>query len=186
MQGMIKVFPPSRVAVISSEQFRLQGNDSDKLLLSFSVQNDGATLKSVKGSYLTIRDQNGKELDFFADAELDRIKDIRITESPLTDNSNYALISSTSIPPRSFYIANQIFFYGCDSGWHSGEKLDSLDCDTQPEIFKFSTGAKYKGRLRIDAFSNKVRDACFNFYLPNTPQKNLFDFSPIFKDEDCS
>lgn len=193
-RGKVDVFSPSRIAVASAQSIKLQGNESDKIILSFSIYNNGTTLKTIKRTTLTLIDKNQEEKIFFADAQLDKIRDIQIDKSPLQENENYSLVTAISIPPKSHYIATQIFFYGCDRGWRSGGKNQFLNeydvqifnCKGKPDSFTLKPKFEYQARIRVDAFGEKSKDSCFSFILPNEIEATVFDFSPVHKQVPCS
>lgn len=185
-RGIIDISPPSRVAIASSREVALQGNNSDKIFLSFSLYNNGATLKTIKSINLTVFDEDGEMIEFFADAQLDTIRDVEISEFPLQENDNYSLVTAISVLPRSHYIANQIFFYTCDKDWHPPEKMQFLDCEGRPDSFRIEPGVEYQVKISVDAFRDKSRDSCFSFTLPDEPQSRVFDFSPVHREISCS
>lgn len=109
-RGQIVVSFPSRVAIASAEDIQVQGNDSDKILLSFAIHNTGTNLKTVRKVTLTITSQE-EEVEFVADAQFDQLKNIQLSEFQLIDNENYSLISAFSIPSHTHVVANYLFFY---------------------------------------------------------------------------
>ena len=175
---------PSRVAIASAENIQVQGNDSDKILLSFAIHNTGANLKTVRRVTLTITTQE-EEVEFIADAQFDQLKNIQLSEFQLIDNENYSLISAFSIPSQTHAVANYLFFYQCDRGWNSKEKLESLGCGEQAKIFNLEPGLEYRARIHVDAFNARSQDACFVFTLPGNLQSTVLDFSPIHHEISC-
>jgi hypothetical protein len=120
-KGRLEVFPPTRLALASSDLIEFQGNNSDKIVLSFSTHNTGATLKTIESINLTINFE-GKKLEWVADGKFDQLKDINLSEDPLEANENYSLFTALSIPPKTHHVSNYVFFYKCDHGWHLPEK----------------------------------------------------------------
>ena len=184
-KGKLEVAFPSRVAIASAKEIKIQSNDSDKILLSFSINNTGVNLKTIKDIILTITDNAGEEMEFVADAQFDQLKNIRLFEFPLEKNENYSLVTAFSIPPETHYVANHLFFYRCDQGWHSKEKQQLLECEGKPDTFQVEPGLEYKARIHVDAFEAISQDVCFTFVVPDEPQPKVLDFSPVYEEASC-
>ncbi|MGB3637856.1 MAG: hypothetical protein WBA39_09825 [Rivularia sp. (in: cyanobacteria)] len=178
IEGRLETSSPTRIAIASGKEIKLQGNGSDKILLSFSIYNNGATLKTIKEVTLTLINKDGEKIKFIADGQFDKLKNIRLFEFPLTKNENYSLVTAISVPPRTHHIVNYLFFYQCDRQWHSKVKHQTLGCG-KLDTFELKPGFKYKARIHIDAFGTKSQNACFTFVLPQKPQSKVLDFSPI-------
>lgn len=183
--GKLEVASPSRFAIASANAIKVQGNDSDKIFLSFSIYNTDINLKTVKEVILTVTDKTGEEMKFIADAQFNQLKDIRLFKFPLKDNENYSLVTAFSIPSKTHYIANHLFFYLCDRGWHSKEKRQLLGCGDKPEVFRIEPGLEYKARIHVDAFETKSQDVCFTFMITDEPQSKVLDFSPVLEETSC-
>ncbi len=185
-KGKLIVSTPRRVAIASAAT-EVQGNNSDKILLSFSIYNSGANIKTIRNVYLTITNLDGEDTKLVAEAQFDKLKNINLFESPLDDNENYSLITAISIPPRSNYEANHLFFYFCDSGWHSDDKNKILkECTDKSGKFELKSEVKYNAKIEVDAFDTKSQTTCFNFLLPQEKtQSTKLDFSAITEEKSC-
>jgi|GEM_PF-4170775 len=184
-KGNVKVSFPSRVAIASAREIKFQDNDSDKILLSFSIYNTGSSLKTIKEIILTISNPNGEEVTFIADGQFDELKDLNLYRFPLKNNKNYSLVTAFSIPPKTHYIANNLFFYKCDHGWNTEQTLQLLGCENKPNSLYLQPELEYRAKIHVDVFEAKSQDICFIFSLPRKPQSNVLDFSPVHSEIPC-
>ncbi len=185
-KGKLIISPPRRVAIASAAT-EVQGNNSDKILLSFSIYNSGANIKTIRNVYLTITNPNGEDIKLIAEAQFDKLKNINLFKSPLDKNENYSLITAISIPPKNDRDANYLFFYFCDSGWHSDDKNRILEeCASRPETLKLKSEVKYNATIEVDAFNTKSQITCFKFWIPQEKiQPTKLDFSAITEEKSC-
>lgn len=185
-KGKIKVAFPTRIAIASANEIQVQDNHSDKIFLSFSIYNTDINLKTVKEIILTVTDKMGEEMEFIAEAQFDKLKNIELSRLQLRDNENYSLITAFSIPSKTHYIANHLFFYRCDEGWHSSkEERKRLGCEDKPKVFQVEPGMKYKGRIHVNAFETTSQDVCFTFIVLEEPQSKVLDFNQIIEETSC-
>lgn len=164
-EGNIETLSPSRVAWVrlgKDEKLHGRGN-SDALLVSFIIHNNGKKLRAIESVELILDDGN-KEYQLKAVGQFEKLKDITyFTEKALEgragkDEKNnpipdyhYALLTSLPIQGDEYYTANLLFLTKNES---EGSNL-LLDKSLQ-----------YQGKIQVNPFNQKSSDSkmiCFQF-----------------------
>lgn len=171
-EGDLEVTPPSRVAWVRlGKKDKIHGKDSDVLLVSFVIHNNGNKFRAIESVSLTLSDGN-KKYKLKAVGKFEQLKDItyfteralegRVGEdeqgNPIPDYY-YSLITSLPIERNEYYIADLLF----------------LIEDGPNKNFQLNKNLKYNGVLKINPFNQKDKDSystCFNF-IPKTIQERV-------------
>jgi hypothetical protein len=168
-RGNLEVFPPSRYGLLRGVH---HSNTSDKILLCFTLLNDGNVFRNVDSINLILKSESGDSWHFRAVGMLDKIRcSILKKGNGLLSDPNYFLVSSISVDKKQFITLNLLFFYSNDKGWIQ-----------LGDIFKFREGV-YEARI-IACSQSSGRGGCrferyqssrFKFRIDYLPPENLLD-----------
>jgi hypothetical protein len=167
-EGYINIFAPSRYGTMRGTH---HNNTSDKILLCFTLHNNGNIFRNINRINLTLKDENGSQWNFEATGKLDNLKDLIFKKYPLISNPNYSLVTSISLDKNQFVSLNLLFYYKDDPGWINSGKA-----------FRFKKGT-YEGKITITSVGsddNNYRKVpydsdYFNFIIRYEPFENMID-----------
>ncbi len=165
-EGSLNIFIPSRYGTLAGEHHH---NKSDKLLMCFTIHNNGNLFRNIKSFNLELKDKSGNKWNLKAIGKFDEVKNLNLQEGSLTTNPNYSIISAVSLDKNQFTSLNLLFFYEKDSGWIGGNKK-----------FELKKG-EYIGKLILNSLENKKSDyelceyesSLFQFDVKYDPRNHL-------------
>ena len=167
--GCLEIFPPSRYGLLRGVH---HSNTSDKILLCFTLLNDGNVFRNVDSMNLILKSESGDSWYFRSIGMFDKLRcSFLKKESGLLSDPSYSLVSSISVDKNRFIPLNLLFFYSNDRGWiQSGN------------IFKFKEGV-YEARIIACSYSSGRRGCRFNRYesrrfrfrVDYLPPENILD-----------
>lgn len=166
--GELEIFVPSRYGILRGTH---QSNTSDKLLISFSVHNNGNRFRDVRRVHLELKDDAGAR-SLLAIGRFDQLKELRFQNRSLTENPNYFLLSSLPLDRGQFATLHLLFYFENDPGWVTGGQAFSLKRGT------------YTARLVIDCTEpargggyedQTFRSSPFRLSVKYEPPKDLID-----------
>lgn len=152
--GSLEIFTPTQIGTTSA---KIYGIDDDKILICFTIYNNGCKRRTLKKISLNLNDSNSK-IVFEASAMLDKLKDISKPNddnyNPLYDNPEFHHIGSLPLNKYEFISLNLVFF-------SSNNK------------FKLNSHLKYNAILYIQTIDNENYTCSFNF------RQNDINYKPL-------
>jgi hypothetical protein len=167
-EGYINIFVPSRYGILRGTH---HNNTSDKVLLCFTLHNNGNIFRDINGINLILTDENSSQCNLKAIGKFDNLKDLNFEKYPLISNPNYSLVTSISLDKNQFISLNLLFYYKDDTGWtNSGN------------VFIFKKGT-YEGKITVtlvESYDNGYQEVLyesdyFNFTVRYKPFENMID-----------
>jgi len=138
-EGYINIFVPSRYGTMRGTH---HSNTSDKILLCFTLHNNGNIFRNINTINLTLIYENGSKWNLEATGKFDKLKDLDLRKSPLKSNPNYSLITNISLNKNQFVSLNLLFYYKDDTGWTNSGK-----------VFRFKRGV-YIGKITVTSLES--------------------------------
>lgn len=168
-RGSINIFVPSRYGILRGTH---QHNKSDKILMCFTVHNNGNSFRNIGSVRLVLQEKDGNNWNLKAIGKFDSLKNLQFTEYSLTRNPNYSLVTSIPLDKNQFLSFNLLFYYEDDEGWTYSGKTFKLGAET------------YTGQLVVDSNethgggeykSINYKSGLFEFRVRYEPSENLID-----------
>lgn len=164
--GNVEVKFPARVGwVVLQEGELIHGKNSDILVVSFVIQNDGNILRGIESIELSLEELNTnspKSHKFRAQGQFEKLKDITyFTEASLegrvgVDESGnpipdymYSLVTSISLDRNEYKSVSLLF-----------------QSESEDDDFRFKDGQEYKATIDLIPFDQRRKDStqeCFRF-----------------------
>lgn len=183
-EGYIKLLSPSRVGWVRPDYIHGRKN-SDALVISFIIHNDGNKLKTIRSIKLTLfeeienLDNQNKKHELIAVGKFEKLKEItyfdekslegRVNKdgqgNPIPDY-HYFLLTSLPIQPNEYYNANLLFLI------QNEDKYKGRG-DT---YFALNESVTYKGKIIIEPFKDRkkdIKEICFKF-TPNPKSLKVY------------
>jgi len=155
--GAVVVFTPTRYGYLGGEH---HSNKSDKILLAFTIHNDGNVFRNVEKVWLEIIDPNKENLTYTAIGKFDKLKKLIFKENPLTENEYFSLVSSFSMDKHQYLSLNFLFYLDDSKDWPGGNRIHKLH------------QGKHEGVIKVKV----TRKAGNEGYSTETYSSQRFDF----------
>jgi len=160
-EGYINIFVPSRYGIM-----RGPNRTSDRILLCFTIHNNGNIFRNIKIINLTLINENGSKWNLKAIGKFDNLKDLDLREDRLFKgpNLNYSLVTHISLNKNQFVPLNLLFYYEDDTGGTNGGK-----------VFSFK-GEAYIGKITVTSLESDD-----NGYRSVQYESDSFNFTVKYK-----
>ena len=170
-EGYINIFVPSRYGIM-----RGPNRTSDRILLCFTIHNNGNIFRNIKIINLTLINENGSKWNLEAIGKFDSLRDLNLREHRWELNLNYSLVTHISLNKNQFISLNLLFYYEDDTGGTNGGK-----------VFRFKRGP-YMGKITVTSLESddngyrsvQYESDSFNFTLQFPPYGEAYIINNTF------
>jgi hypothetical protein len=168
-EGNINIFTPTRYGILRGTH---QSNQSDKILLCFTVHNNGNLFRNISSINLLLEDEDGSKWKLKAIGKFNELKELNFQKYSLSLNPNYSLITSLSFDKNQFLTLNLLFYFENDLGWNaSGEKFQISEKTYKGKIQLISTEVHDQINYKSVPYESRP----FEFTIKYIPKINLID-----------